>query len=227
VEARGKHLLIGFERGLTLQTHLGMSGSWHLYAAGERWRRPPHLARVVLEVEHWVAVCFQAPSVRTFAAGAGPAPVDRLGPDLCRPDADLDDALARMASYLEPGLTIAEVLLDQRVAAGIGNVYKSEVLFACGLDPFTPLHLVDEPTRRRLLETASRQLRANLGRSNRQTVPGGLAVYGRVRHPCRTCGTPIRVRRHGEQHRSTFWCPRCQSAHRDRAGGVMMEEAVW
>jgi endonuclease-8 len=212
VDSVGKHLLVRFERGVVLQTHMMMTGSWHLYATGERWQRPAPQLRVLIEVEGWVAVCFAAPVVRTYVEGAAATPIDHLGPDLCRPDADLDDALRRMAGVADPTTSIAEVLLDQRVAAGVGNVYKSEVLFACRLDPFTPVRDVDEPLRRRLLETATRQLRANLGSGPRTTVPGGLAVYGRSRRPCRVCGTTILMRRHGVHARSTYWCPRCQTS---------------
>jgi endonuclease VIII len=210
VESVGKHLLIGFERGVVLQTHMMMTGSWHLYRPGERWRRPPHLVRALIEVDGWLAVCFSAPVVRTYFATEAATPVAHLGPDLCREDADLEEALRRMATVDDTSRSIAEVLLDQRVAAGIGNVYKSEVLFACRLDPFAPVSQVGEPMRRRLLETASRQLRANLGSGARTTVPGGLAVYGRQRRPCLVCGTPVAMRRHGQQARSTYWCPRCQ-----------------
>jgi endonuclease VIII len=212
VESVGKHLLVRFDRGIVLQTHMMMTGSWHLYRTKERWQRPAHQMRVLLEVDGWVAVCFAAPVVRTYVEGAPASPIDHLGPDLCRADADLDEALARMGRIPEPDLTIAEVLLDQRVAAGVGNVYKSEVLFACRLDPFTPLARVDGAMRQRLLATAARQLQANLVSGARTTVPGGLAVYGRSRRPCRVCGTPIRMRHHGTQRRSTYWCPKCQPA---------------
>lgn len=218
VEARGKHLLVGFDGGLVLRVHLGMRGSWHLYREGQRWRRPPWTARCVLVVEGWEAVAFGAPTVRTELAGDDtPRGISGLGPDLCEGAPDLDLAVARMAHHPDGSLTVAEVLLDQRVAAGIGNVFKSEVLFACGVDPFTPLAEVDGPTRRRLLEAAHRQLRANLGRARRTTVAGGLAVYGRAGRPCRRCGTPVEVRRHGEAARATYWCPRCQ-ARAERGG---------
>jgi endonuclease-8 len=208
VEAVGKHLLVSFDDGTVLQTHLRMTGSWHLYERGARWRKPAHLARVVIATATHQAVCFSAPVVRT-TVGATDA-VDHLGPDLCTPDADLDDVLERMARIPEPGTTIAEVLLDQRVAAGIGNVYKSEVLWAERLDPHTAIEDVPEDHRRRLIETAARLLRANLTTVRRTTVPGGLAVYRKARRPCRRCGTPVRMARWGEQARSTFWCPRCQ-----------------
>jgi endonuclease-8 len=118
-----------------------------------------------------------------------------------------------MTSVPDPRTTIAEVLLDQRVAAGIGNVYKSEVLFACGLDPFTPVGEVSTDLRRRLVEKASVLLRRNLRTSRRTTTggpPGSVAVYGRQRRSCRRCGTPIRMVHHGVHNRSTYWCPRCQ-----------------
>lgn len=219
VDAVGKHLLVAFGDGWTLQTHLRMTGSWHLYAEGERWRKPTHLARAVIVVEGWEAVCFAAPVVRlvherAVAAGAVRDPVGHLGPDLCRPDADLDEVVRRMAVLAEPGTTVDEVLLDQRIAAGVGNVFKSEVLWACRVHPFTPIERVDEETRRRLVETAARQLRANLGpgpRTTRPGPPGSLAVYGRPRRSCPRCGTPIRAERRGALGRSTFWCPRCQA----------------
>jgi endonuclease-8 len=220
VEAVGKHLLVHFEGRLTLQTHMRMSGSWHLYRPGERWRKAPHLARVRIDVDEWVAVCFSAPTVRTYRRGVDAAtdPTAHLGPDLCRADltdADIDECLDRMAACTDPADEIGAVLLDQRVACGVGNVYKSEVLFACGVDPFTPVAEVDVDTRRRLVTTASRLLRANLGTAARTTVPSlisgaSLAVYGRNRQPCRRCGTVVRSRRQGDQARTTYWCPTCQ-----------------
>ncbi len=208
VEAVGKHLLVTFDDSTVLHTHLRMTGSWHLYAKGERWRKPVHLARVVIATATHEAVCFSAPVVRT-TVGATDA-LDHLGPDLCRPDADLDLVLERMATIANPEATVAEVLLDQRVASGIGNVYKSEVLWAEGLDPRTPIADVPLDLRRRLIASAARQLRANLTTARRTTVPGGLAVYRKARRPCRRCGTPIVMARWGEQARSTYWCPRCQ-----------------
>lgn len=220
VEAVGKHLLVHFAGGLSLDTHMRMTGSWHLYRVGERWRKPRHLLRCLVAVPEWEAVCFSAPVVRTYrrdgragALGTAEDPVAHLGPDLCRVDADLDEAVARMGSVPDPATTVAEVLLDQRVAAGIGNVYKSEALFACRLDPFTPIAAVPPELRHRLVEVAGRMLRRNLTTTRRTTVsgpPGSVAVYGRHRQPCRRCGTLVRMVHHGAQARSTYWCPRCQ-----------------
>ncbi|MEY2436410.1 MAG: endonuclease [Acidimicrobiaceae bacterium] len=211
VEAVGKHLLIRFADGTTLRTHMRMTGSWHLYRTGERWQRPRHLARAVVEVEGWVAVCFSAPVVELER---GDERIAHLGPDLTNPevtDADIEVAVERMATCSGPGDEIGAVLLDQRVACGVGNVYKSEVLFACAIDPFATVAAVTLEDRRRLLSTASKLLRANLGSGPRRTTPEGLAVYGRRGQPCPRCGTPIRMRRQGEQARSTYWCPTCQT----------------
>jgi endonuclease-8 len=216
VEARGKHLLIEFAGGLTLRTHLRMTGSWHVYRERERWQKPAYLARAVVGADSgWVAVCFQAPVVETFhRAGAEPDALAVLGPDLCRPesltDAALDTVVERVALVAAAGTTLGEALLDQRVAAGIGNVYKSEACFAAGIDPTTPIELVDEETRRLVWSIAARQLQANLGQAERRTHPAGLAVYGRRGQPCHRCGTPIRMARHGDLARSTYWCPTCQ-----------------
>ena len=220
VEAHGKHLLMGFSGGLTLETHMRMTGSWHLYRSGERWRKPAHLVRVRIDVPDWVALCFTAPIVRTFptaALGTTRSPLVHLGPDLCLPNPDFDACLERIEQLEGEGLVrgatdLAEVLLDQRVGNVIGNVYKSEVCWAERVNPFTPLRQVDRTCRRALLGTANRLLMANLGAGQRTTVSGGLAVYGRRGQPCRRCSTPIERRTQGELARVTFWCPTCQPA---------------
>ena len=220
VEAVGKHLLIGFDDGLALRTHLGMPGSWHLYPEGARWRKPRHLLRARVAVPGWEAVCFSAPQVQTHrpAQPGGPLgtardPVGHLGPDLCTPDPDLAEVLRRFGTIPEPDDEIGVVLLDQRVASGIGNVYKSEVLHRCRVDPFVAVGAVPDGMRERLVQVANRLLLHNLTTTRRTTVagpPGSLAVYGRARRPCPVCGTPIRMVRQGPQARSTYWCPRCQ-----------------
>jgi endonuclease-8 len=218
VESRGKHLLIHFDGGLTLRTHLRMTGAWHVYREQERWRKPAYLARAVVGADSgWVAVCFQAPVVETYhRLGPEPDALATLGPDLCLVESlaepVLDDVLERAAQLTIPGTTLGEALLDQRIAAGIGNVYKSEACFACGLDPGLPLEQVPDDDRRRVWSMAARQLQANLGHAERRTHPAGLAVYGRRGQPCHRCGTPIQMTRHGDQARSTYWCPTCQAS---------------
>ena len=212
VEARGKNLLVHFDDGLTLRTHLRMTGSWHVYRTGERWRQSPGKARVVIEADTgWVAVCFAAPVVETYRRGGPePPPLARLGPDLCRDDTDLDAVVDRWSALAEPDDEVGVLLLDQRIAAGIGNVYRSEVLFSCRIDPSTPAAALDATTVRRLYATAHRMLRANLTTDRRRTSGDGLAAYGRPGRACPRCGTPIRTRRQGEQARSVYWCPSCQ-----------------
>ncbi|MDQ2677860.1 MAG: hypothetical protein M3Y51_03880 [Actinomycetota bacterium] len=222
VEAVGKHLLIRFSGGLTLNTHLRMNGSWHLYPVGRRWREPPHLMRCYIGVHDWQAVCFAAPLVRTFPTRRSGTPLDplaHLGPDLCleHPGGNAVDSevvarcIGRMDELeIDPSTPIGEVLLDQRVGNGIGNVYKSDVCWIERVNPFDPLAAVDRDTRARLISTASRLLHVNLRPGRRRTVPGGLAVYGRRGKPCRRCGTAVRVAKEGDLERITYWCPTCQ-----------------
>jgi endonuclease-8 len=134
--------------------------------------------------------------------------LDRLGPDLCESGLDLDTVLTRLAS-LDPGTELAAALLDQRVAAGIGNVFKSEVCWAERISPFTPLGALDEDTRRRIYETARDQLSSNLTVARRTTYGNGLAVYGKGGRRCPRCRATIESRR-DLAARSTYWCPQCQ-----------------
>ena len=221
VEARGKHLLLATSDGLTIHTHQKMTGSWHLYRPRERWRKSPRAARVILGVDGVLAVCFASPVVEVLSARdiARHPHLRLLGPDLCDPDADIGAATARMQRFCPPERTIGEVLLDQRVACGVGNVYRSEVAFLHGLDPATALKEVDRATRAGLLTTAARLLQDNLVGGDRTTVsgrgPGSLWVYGRGGEPCRTCATPIARDHLGIEARVVYRCPSCQPA-----GGV-------
>jgi NAD(P)-dependent dehydrogenase (short-subunit alcohol dehydrogenase family)/formamidopyrimidine-DNA glycosylase len=216
VEARGKHLLIGSSDGLVVHTHQRMTGSWHLYRPGERWRKSARAARVVLGVDGVTAVCFASPIVEVLDAGAlRRHPVlRRLGPDLCEPAADLEEVLRRVEQVPDPATPVGEILLDQRLASGIGNVYRCEVLFLHGRHPTVAIGAVPEPERRALFETAATLLRSNLDTSRRTTVdgapPGTLWVYDREGAPCRRCGTPIQRGVLGEPARSVFWCGTCQ-----------------
>jgi endonuclease-8 len=211
VWARGKHLLIEFDGGLTLHTHLRMTGSWHLLG-NERGRRRSRRTQVVTvragEVE---AACFSAPIVELLGADElRRHPVlSLLGPDLCLADADLDEVLRRL-ERLDPSTEIGVALLDQTVAAGVGNVYRSEVAWACLVDPCRPLRSVDLATRRNLYSTAGRLLRMNLTTTRRTTYRGGLAVYGLAGRACPRCSDTIAHRRLGEHARSVWWCPGCQ-----------------
>ena len=222
VEALGKNLLIRFDNGLEIRTHLRMNGSWHRYRPDERWRRPPSRARLVIEVPGTVAVCFDAPVVELLEqlAEALHPSLGALGPDLLSPAFDADEALRRLDDQARAAATIGEVLLDQRVMAGIGNVYRSEVLWIEGVSPFTPVADVGSEARRRLIDTSRRVLLANsasgAGPARTTTTgdrgaPGPLYVYRRTGRPCRRCSTPIASARLGRDlPRSVYWCPACQ-----------------
>jgi endonuclease-8 len=219
VESRGKHLLVWFApSGLALHTHMRMSGSWHLYRHGERWRKPPHLSRVQLYVAEWVAVCFSAPVIELLSAQqvARHRALAALGPDALDDEPDLVEARRRLDARED--WTIGEALLDQRMLAGIGNVFKNEVLFIHRLDPWRPVGEIDPQTRDAVLETAVRLMRTNaVGPGARRVTTGDpgsgrgdLYVYGRHRRPCPRCQRPIAVARQGEQARLTYWCRSCQ-----------------
>lgn len=216
VEARGKHLLIRFGDGTVLHTHMRMQGSWHVYRTGDPWRRHPAAMRVAISTAEAQAVCFGAPVVEMLtAAEAEHHPrLSALGPDLTGPDPDVGAAASRLAAL--PDAEIGVALLDQRVAAGIGNVYKSEVLFACRVDPFARVESLPEAARAGLVTTAASMLRANAERSGPRSTTGRgrLAVYGRAGLPCPRCGERVASARQGDQARVTYWCPRCQPATR-------------
>ena len=219
VEAQGKHLLIGFSGGLWLRTHMRMRGSWHRYRVGEPWRLQASRASCWLETDTAVAVCFDAPEVEllTLAEVERHRALSTLGPDLLasRFDAaEAHEAVRRLRA--DPDRPLGEALLDQRVMAGIGNVYKSEIAFIEELDPWGPVGRLGEHALLHLVSTARRLLAANVGGGRRVTTgtpsPGrSLWVYGRAGRPCRRCGTPILGRRQGDQGRMTYWCPRCQA----------------
>ena len=213
VESMGKNLLIRFDNGLEIRTHLRMTGSWHRYRPGERWRRAPSRARLVLEVPGAVAVCFDAPVVELFdrRAEALHPTLARLGPDLLGEDWGPDSAAEAHRRLRDPAraaLTISDALLDQRALAGIGNIWRNETLFAEGVDPLARVADLDNDTLRRLITTAQRLLVASAS-----VAPGRtrMAVYGRAGRPCPRCGTIIRsAPLPGENPRTTYWCPTCQ-----------------
>jgi endonuclease-8 len=212
VEALGKNLLIRFDGDLELRTHLRMNGSWHRYRPGERWRRPPSRARLVLEVPGAVAVCFDAPVVELFEerAEALHPSLARLGPDLLAPDFDRVESLRRLRDPARATMPISAALLDQRALAGIGNIWRNETLFAERVDPLTRVADLDDDTLRRIIATARRLLMASAGLAPERAGP--MQVYRRTGRPCRRCGTAIRSDPlPGEVPRTTYWCPTCQA----------------
>ncbi len=230
VEALGKNLLIRFDNGLELRTHLRMNGSWHRYRPGERWRRPAGRARLVLEVPGAVAVCFDAPVVELLEQRAETLhpSLGRLGPDLLAQEFDAHEALRRLRDPTRARMAIAEALLDQRALAGIGNVYKSELLWIERVAPFAPVADLDDATLGRLVASVRRLLLANVaaGRGPERVTtagdkgaPGPLYVYRRTGRPCRRCRTAIVSAQQGNEiPRTTYWCPTCQPDRPSSAG---------
>lgn len=217
VEALGKNLLIRFESGHALHTHLRMNGSWHLYAPGSPWRVPRSLVVVVLEVEGAVAVCAHAPVVRLLRERE--LPIDPqlagLGPDLLGETFDASLAVSRLRE--RDVLPLGEALMDQRAVAGIGNVWKSELCFALHLDPFAPVaRFTDEELTqlleraRKLMQRTARLASMPASRNARRGGVGALSVYRRAGERCPVCGAVLRMERQGEAQRSTYFCPGCQ-----------------
>jgi endonuclease-8 len=222
VEALGKNLLIRFDNGLEIRTHLRMNGSWHRYRPGERWRRPRSRARLVIEVPGAVAVCFDAPVVELLErrAEAEHPSLGALGPDLLGPDFNGQAAVRRLRDPARATTAIGEALIDQRAMAGIGNVYKNEILWIERVSPFIAVSDLSDEVLARLVATGRRLLLANVtpGRgaervttSGDPRAPGPLYVYGRRGRPCRRCRTPIASTHQGRDiPRTTYWCPACQ-----------------
>jgi endonuclease VIII len=227
VSTAGKHLLMHFSGDLVLRTHMRMNGSWHIYRRGERWLRPRRDMRVVIATDEFEAVGFSIPEAELIATRDLQRHDDlrKLGPDLLADTFDAEEALRRLR---ERGDTpVADALLNQRVMAGIGNVYKSEVLFLCRINPFTAVQALDDTQLASIVETARRLLRVNVSaglaamttytgfrRTTRRDDPKErLWVYGRARLPCRRCGTSISISKQGDDARLTYWCPGCQKAH--------------
>jgi endonuclease VIII len=207
VTPRGKHLLMWFTGDLVLHTHMRMHGSWHLYRPGERWGRPAHDMRIVVATDAWEAVAFNVPVADFVGSAAAEQTALRLdlGPDLLAVDFDAGEALRRLEAL--PDMEIADALLDQHVMAGIGNIYKSETLYACRLSPFAHVGALSRERLERVVSVARSLLHAHASGGGRT---GRWSVYGRNGAVCRRCGTRIMRRAQGANARATFWCPICQ-----------------
>lgn len=224
VESRGKHLLMNFSGELCLRTHMRMSGSWHIYRPAERWQRAHSSMRIVIETADFVAVAFTVNEAEWIAReDLKRSKIARLGPDILADEFEPSAAVSGMQAH--PNDPICDVLLDQRALAGIGNVYKSELLFLAKVHPLTQTGSLDPEVLRELAELAAQHLRANvheaapgeittyrgLRRTTHRSDPGErLWVYGRSNEPCRRCGTPIVSSKLGRHVRTTFHCPSCQ-----------------
>lgn len=212
--ARGKHILIRLAGGLTLHNHLRMDGSWHIVRDGERPRGgPAHQIRALLGNREWLTAGFRVHDLRLVPTADEDQLVGHLGPDLLGPDWDAAGAVTRLAAQADR--PIAEALLDQSNLAGIGNLYKSEILYVTRTHPWTPTASVRDLVG--MVDTAHRLLWRNRDHPEQSTT-GSLArgaqhwVYLRSGQPCRRCGETIRTALQGPpgHQRSTYWCPACQ-----------------
>jgi endonuclease-8 len=214
--AHGKHLLIRFDRGFTLHSHLRMDGAWHLSRPGARsGPLPDHMIRAIIGNGEWTATGYRIHDVRLVPAAEEADLTRHLGPDLLGPDWDPLEAVARLAA--QPHRTVAEGLLDQRILAGIGNLYKSEILFIERVHPWSPIGDVADLTR--IVTTAHRLLRLNRDHPEQSTTGSTVRgrqhwVYLRAGESCLRCRTPIAYALQGTapRMRATYWCPTCQPA---------------
>jgi endonuclease VIII len=206
VESRGKHLLLHFDGGLVLHSHLGMRGSWQIYAAGERWRRPAHQAWIALADDDTEAVNFGGSKMRIVreAQLRRDPRLARLGPDLLADEFD-PGAVVHLMRTIAPEIELGAALLGQRLVAGIGNIFKSEGCFAAKLDPNDRLGSLSDDQLIDLLEL-TRELMLGAADTGRQPSQ----VYRKAGRPCPRCGTAISSRAQGDSARTTYWCPGCQ-----------------
>lgn len=216
VRSVGKHLFTRFDSGLSMHSHLRMDGSWHLYRPGERWRLPGHAVRAVLATDRRVAVGCRLHDLALLPTEGEHELVGHLGPDLLDPDwgeRHQAEAVRRLTARSRAELGLA--LLEQRVVAGIGNLYKTEVCFLLGLSPWTPVRDVPDPAR--AISLARTLLRRNANRPEQSTT-GDLDrnrrywVYQRSGRACHRCGTTIRTGEQGDgvYARTAHYCPSCQ-----------------
>jgi endonuclease-8 len=229
VESRGKWCLIYFSGDLILVTHMLMSGSWHLYRTGERWQMGRARMRVVIRAEDWEAVGFNIPVAEFHTARSleRSNEVPKLGPDILSKSFSVEGGVAQLAAYARenPDAEVAVVLLNQRVLAGLGNVYKSEVAFAAGVNPFRAMRTITRREIELMVDFAQRYMKQNVAdghgggivthSGSRRTTHAmdreeRLWVYRRQGQECRRCGAIVMMRKQGVQARSTYWCPECQ-----------------
>jgi endonuclease VIII len=208
IDAHGKHLFLRFEGNLTLHSHLRMTGLWDVYRTGQRWRRASRRAWLVLRRDGWEVVEFDGPVLElTSDARIRSDPrLAALGQDVLGESFDTDRFLSRMRAD-DPARPIGDALLNQNTVAGIGNLWKAELCFAAGINPWRALGEIADEEAAVLVNLARKLMRESV-RHGSGARP--RAVYGRAGLPCPRCGTIVRQGRQGDNNRTTFWCPGCQ-----------------
>ena len=210
VDARGKHLLLRFDGGLTLHSHLRRRGWWGVYRQPRRWGRAAHRAWLVIKTPEHDVVQFDGPvlELMTEARARSDPRLAGLGPDVLAREFD-ERAFLRRLREDDPTRGVGDALLDQRNLAGVGNLWKSEGCFLAGVDPWRPLGELDDEQALRLVDAVRAPMLRSL-EGGHQARP--RLVYDRAGRPCPSCGTPIRARGQGDDNRTTYWCPRCQNS---------------
>ena len=209
VEARGKHLFIRFEGDLTLHSHLRMTGRWSVYRPGQRWTRSPRRAWLVVRTADHEVVQFDGPvlELMTDSRTRFDLRLAALGPDILAEDFD-EGAVLRRLREDDPTRGIGDALLDQRILAGIGNLWKSEACFIAGVDPWRPTGKVTDAEVLETVRGVRPLMQASAENGFQARDP---QVYERAGRPCPRCGARVRARGQGDDNRTTFWCPECQS----------------
>jgi len=208
VDARGKHLLLRFEGGLALHSHLRMGGLWGVYERGQRWRRSPRRAWLVIRTAEHEVVQFDGPvlELMTESRTRFDQRLAGLGPDIVADDFSEKDFLRRLRED-DQTRGLGDALLDQRNIAGIGNVWKSEGCFGAAIDPWRPLTDVSDEEALAVVRATRPPMRESAAGRGFLEKP---SVYERAGRPCPRCGTLVRRRGQGDDNRTTFWCPGCQ-----------------
>ncbi len=211
VDAHGKHLFLRFEGDLTIHSHLRMSGSWRVFAPGQRWTRSPRAAWLVLRRGGAEVVQFNGPVLELMTESR--TRFDRrlagLGPDILAPEFDYERYLRRLRED-DPTRPIGDAVLEQRTVAGIGNMWKVEACFEAGIDPWRPAGKVSDDEAVAIVDAARPRMQQSARDGNQDRHK---RIYGRAGLPCPRCGAESLIRAKGQwdDNRPTFWCPRCQS----------------
>ncbi len=209
VDVHGKHLFVRFEGGLTIHSHLRMTGSWGTYKDGQRWRRAARRAWLVLKTDRGEVVQFDGPILEllTDSRTRFDRQLAQLGPDILAPELDEPRILRRLRDD-DPTRPIGEALLDQRTIAGIGNLWKCEGCFAAGVDPWRPAGEVSDAEIKAILHSTRPKMQqsAHDGMQDLHRV-----IYAKSGQPCPRCGAPIRSKGQGDDNRITYWCAGCQT----------------
>ncbi len=208
VDAHGKHLFVRFEGDLTLHSHLRMGGKWGIYRRGERWRRSPHRAWLVMRTPDHEVVQFDGPvlELMTESRTRFDQRLAALGPDILAPELD-ETAFLRRLRDADPTRDIGDALLDQRIIAGIGNIWKSESCHLAGIDPWRKTSAVSDDEALAIVRAGRPAMQKSVEHGFHRTPQ----VYDRAGRPCPRCQAIVKARGQGDDNRTTYWCPGCQA----------------